>query len=236
MTLIRKPVPAALALFFLLFGTGCLTNGAPVQSGDAVYPWTQSYASQNPATSFDDLPDTDEDEEYGDVEDVDISDSDSDDEEDPGEENISPIEREVHGIGYTDVVSFYADTNQILKVRFIPSPQESNVAGTGFSPTYTGLGVYIKVGQVEKPTPLLYNGAAGGEPQVSPTLSFAGAYSNSCAATDNTCRTRVTIRVIKPNYDHYCVNYPGGFMNGNGQFVFPCSPPGYTHVYKTHPW
>lgn len=132
-----------------------------------------------------------------------------------------PYSYRVGATGYTSTtVTVY--TNQTLKVKFTPGIQDENVAGTGFSPRYSGLGVYIKVGSQESPTPLLYNGLNGGEAETSPVIDYSSSFSKTCAAGDTSCRQSVTITVTKPNYDYWCINF-GSYCP-------------WTHVYDTHPW
>lgn len=214
-------------------GTGCMDSaGVPIQ-GEGWQPYwnTSITGAQHPATSFgdDELDDESEGEDTDSGTGVNIN-GDS-----TSGADVEPLEFPVKGKGYDVDVTVRVTTNKILKVRFRPDPQQGVVKGTGFSPSYTGLGVYLTVGSVTKATPLLYNGANGGSAQVSSPMSFAGAYTNKCASTDTACRVSVTIHVTKPNYDHYCLNYPDGFPQA-GTWVYPCAYPGYTHVHENHPW
>lgn len=115
-------------------------------------------------------------------------------------------------------------TRRILRVRFTPGQQDQKVAGTGFSPTYSKLGVYLRVNGTSTPTPMLFNGAgaAGGSAQKSGIIDFSGAISAGCAANNSTCSQTVEIVVERPNNDYWCYNY--------GMY---CP---WTNVYDTHPW
>lgn len=128
----------------------------------------------------------------------------------------------IQGTGYTSV-SVTVQTNRILKVQFIPGTQDRNVAGTGFTPQYSRMGVYIKVGSQSQPTEMLGNGSSGGDAEKSRILEFSNSFTRSCNRADTTCRQDVTITVEKPNYDYFClIGY------------FPGCP--WSHVWETHPW
>jgi hypothetical protein len=227
------------SLSLALVGTGCL-NGAGYNAAGGFGAFNGvNQSDQFAATSFDALPtDGTDDTSADDGSGINLNGGGGDTTNQPPDPNagIPPLEFSVHNIGYTAITYFHISTNHTLKVAFRADPQQGKVAGTNFTPTYTGLGVYLGVGSVSHPTPLLYNGANGGEAQTSAPVDLSGAFTKTCAQTDTACRQSVTIKVTQPNYDFYCVNFPGGFVNGDGSFVYPCNPPGYTHVYKTHPW
>ena len=132
-----------------------------------------------------------------------------------------PFSFRVDGTGYTSV-TFEVTTRTVLKVRFAPGVQDKTVAGTGFSPQYSVLGVYIAVGSDLRPTPPLYNGLGGGTGEKSPVMDYSSAFTRTCSASDPDCREKVTITVKQPNYDYWCINY-GAYCP-------------WTHVWDTHPW
>jgi hypothetical protein len=126
----------------------------------------------------------------------------------------------IHGTGYdTHTIRVYV--NRVLKIRFTPGQQDSTIAGTGFSPVYSKLAVYITVGSTSQPTPLLSNGVAS-EAQQSLAMDFSNAFSHACSASDTSCRQAIDVTIEKPNYDYWCFNF--------GMY---CS---HTHVQDNHPW
>ncbi len=136
---------------------------------------------------------------------------------------MPPLELRVEGVGYNDVLVPNIPAGKILKVQFIPGQQDQVVANSNFSPIYSQLGVYISVGAQSVATPLLNNGLqTGGVASKSPIVSFATAIQGNCAAGDLDCRVPVTIRISKPNYDYWCLNY-----------LMYCPN---TQMHGTHPW
>ena len=121
----------------------------------------------------------------------------------------------VRGVGYNST-EITVPARKILKIRFTPNAQDSTVSGTGFSPQYSALGVYIKVGTQEQATALLDINESGS------IMNFSNAFTKTCATDDADCRETVKVTVYKPNYDYWCINY--------GMY---CP---YTHVYSGHPW
>jgi hypothetical protein len=133
-----------------------------------------------------------------------------------GNENgAPPLSFQLEGLGYDKTYTFRVRTRTQLKIRFTPGEQNKTVAGTGFSPQYQSLAVFMKVGSNEQPTSLVALGSHH-------TLEFSNSFTKTCASTNTTCRQTVTITVSKPNYDYWCSNY--------GQY---CP---HTHVYPSHPW
>jgi hypothetical protein len=147
------------------------------------------------------------------------NDSSAEDEDDSGGGSDPTISFEVRGVGYVSK-SFTVKANQKLRLRFSPGRQDRKVSGTGFTPIYAQLGVYIKVGTDEQPTALLSNGLMR-EATSTPVMDFSGSFTKTCGS-NTACRQNVTITVKKPNYDYWCYNY--------GLY---CA---YTHVHDTHPW
>ncbi|MGK5088865.1 hypothetical protein WDW86_15005 [Bdellovibrionota bacterium FG-2] len=126
----------------------------------------------------------------------------------------------VEGIGYTNAVEIKVRTGKVLKLKFAPGAQNRSVAGTGFSPLYSKLGVYITVGSYTQPTEMLSNGYAGGAAQESHVMDFSTSFTNACS--DSSCRQDVIIKISQPNYDYWCINYMMG-----------CP---WQKVHSTHPW
>ncbi len=128
----------------------------------------------------------------------------------------------ISGIGYSNAISVSVKTGKVLKVKFAPGAQDRTVAGSGFSPLYSKLGVYITVGTYTQPTEMLSNGYAGGAAQESHIMDFSTSFSNACASSDSGCRQDVIIKIGQPNYDYWCLNYNMG-----------CP---WQKVQENHPW
>jgi hypothetical protein len=107
-------------------------------------------------------------------------------------------------------------------MSFAPGTQDEAVAGTNYAPQYSKLGVYLTVGALTQPTEMTSNGYTDGNPQTSSVVDFSAALHTSCSAGDPYCRDSVTIKVSKPNYDYWCLN-----------FYMYCP---WSGVYETHPW
>ncbi len=133
---------------------------------------------------------------------------------------ISPITTRVGATGYTST-TVTIDVRKTLKVKFTPGIQDENVAGTGFSPNYSRLGVYIQVGSQTQATEMLSNGVFG-TAQTSRVIDFSSAVDSGCDPMDLSCTIPVTIKVFKPNNDYFCLNF--------GTY---CP---WAQVYSTHPW
>ena len=134
---------------------------------------------------------------------------------------VPPISYRVGAIGYT-TDSVTVDARSTLKIRFTPGVQDEKVAGTGYSPQYSKLGVYIQVGSQTKPTPMLPNGMTDPS-QDSGVMDFSRSIDTSlCSAGNPNCRVTVTINITKPNYDYWCLNFQQYCPN--------------TTIYSTHPW
>jgi hypothetical protein len=150
------------------------------------------------------------------------------------------IQAEVEGVGYTSTY-FTLPTRSILRVKFIPGIQKSQVEGTGFTPQYSKLGVYITVNGKQSITSLLSNGLSSSVSE-SRVFDFSNVISNNCG-TDEDCREDITIEVHKPNYDYWCFNFPSGFYeqsNKGNTYRYPSEYCPHTQVYDTeqgkHPW
>jgi hypothetical protein len=131
------------------------------------------------------------------------------------------ISERVEATGYT-TTSLTVVTGRKLKLRFRPGIQDKNVEGTGFTPHYSKLGVYIAVGELTQPTPMLRNGFSGGDAQSSHIMDFSQQISDGCDTSDPDCRQEVTITISKPNNDYWCLNW---------QMYCP-----YAQMHSTHPW
>lgn len=136
---------------------------------------------------------------------------------------VPPLIIEVRGVGYNKVQTQVV-TGKTLKVLFTPGIQDRTVAGTGFSPEYSKMGVYLSAGNSsEQPTEMLSNGYLPmTESQSSHVFDFSGSLGNECPASDASCRRTVVITVSRPNYDYWCLT---------SRAYCP-----YSHVYETHPW
>ncbi|HUP56976.1 MAG TPA: hypothetical protein VM598_05940 [Bdellovibrionota bacterium] len=137
-----------------------------------------------------------------------------------GGTGIPALQMRVGTTGYNSV-TVTVDVRKVLKVKFTPSVQDEVVAGSGFSPSYGRLGVYIQAGTITQATEMLSNGLFG-QAQTSRVIDFSGGIDTGCAPTDLTCHAPVTIKVFKPNNDYFCMNF--------GQY---CP---WAQVYSTHPW
>jgi hypothetical protein len=113
----------------------------------------------------------------------------------------SPYSYTINGVGY-DSQTVTVSTRSVLKVTFAPGIQDAAIAGTGVYPEYSKLGVYIVVGSMTLPTPMLENGYYG-TAQTSNVIDFSGAL--SVCGTSTTCRETVTITITKPNNDYDCL-------------------------------
>jgi len=133
------------------------------------------------------------------------------------------IEKEVRAVGYTST-SFNVSARNILKIQFEPQTQDRTAGGTGFSPAYSKMAVYIEVNGQQKPTPLLRNGLMGTQ-QKSSIIDMSAHIPKTCAASDLNCRENVKITITRPNYDYWCFNFGGVYCQQT-----------HTYVYQTHPW
>lgn len=133
--------------------------------------------------------------------------------------NPPPLVMRVGTVGY-NCSPKTVQVKDVLKVRFSPGINDEFVSGTGTSPQYSKLGVYIKVENTTQMTALLSNGLASAA-QSSPVINFSNAFTKTCAG-DPECRQNVTIEVCQPNYDYWCYNF--------GTY---CP---HTHVHQNHPW
>ncbi|MCM2323647.1 MAG: hypothetical protein NDJ90_10345 [Oligoflexia bacterium] len=150
------------------------------------------------------------------------SSSDSDTSDTTASLGVPALSMRAGAIGYTSV-SVTVKARSLLKVRFTPGIQDRTVSGSGFSPKYSGLGVYITVGDHTEMTSFLYNGLYGGEAENSEILDFSNSFPRACASSDPSCKETVTITVSQPNYDYWCVNF--GYSCGY-----------WTRVETSHPW
>lgn len=141
---------------------------------------------------------------------------------DSGTSNGTPAySYRVGAVGYTSTTVTVRARN-VLKVRFTPGVQDEKIPGTGYSPIYSALGVYIKVGSLEEPTPLLSNGLYDGKAE-GHDLNFSGAFSRTCQSSDTDCRETITITISKPNNNFACLA---------GYYAY-CP---YSRVFDNHPW
>lgn len=142
-------------------------------------------------------------------------------------------EFDISAVGYTSK-TVKVKTKDVLRVRFMPGTQNSTVAGSGFAPQYSRLGVYLTVGSNSQQSGLLSNGLAASQ-QTSNILDFSYAFTKICPSSDEDCRQEVNIKIERPNYDYWCYNYPWGYTGSDGKYYYPCAT-GYSKVYETHPW
>jgi hypothetical protein len=121
--------------------------------------------------------------------------------------NGAPLRtNQIEGTGYT-AYSFTVSTRSILKIKFAPGLQDRVRPGTGYTDHYSFMGVYIKVGTMDQPTPPLSNGYNPQFPaEASAPMDYSGAFTHTCASTDTACRQTVTITVHMPNNDDACLN------------------------------
>lgn len=129
---------------------------------------------------------------------------------------------DVLGIGY-NAVTITVQTNSVLKLTYTPEVQTRMIAGTGYVPQYSQMGVYIKVGTTEYATALLRLADSSRAADHSAILDFSGAFTHTCAATDKTCTQSVTVTIYKPNSDYDCFTF--------GPAYCP-----YQRVRNLHPW
>jgi hypothetical protein len=125
-------------------------------------------------------------------------------------------------VGYnSDTVTVAA--RRTLKIRFTPGIQDEMATGTGYTPNYSRLGVFITVGAQQQITPMLTNGYIGAAQQ-SPVLDYSSTLTNLVCVNnpDVNCREQVSIVIDHPNYDYWCLNF--------GQY---CP---WTRIHDTHPW
>lgn len=130
-----------------------------------------------------------------------------------------PISTRVGAIGYRST-SIDVRVNKILKIKFTPGINDEQIEGTGYSPQYSKLAVFIKVGDESVATPLLNNGLQEDQ-QSSAVIDFSDKIEGQCG-DDPICRETITITIEKPNNDYWCLNWETH-----------CS---HTHVHDTHPW
>ncbi len=134
---------------------------------------------------------------------------------------VPVISMRIDKTGYDVSYTYQVRVKNVLKIKFKPGLQNKTVAGTGWSPNYSQLAVYISIEDDSRPTSLLSNGLLS-PAEESPVLDFSTSFRKTCATGDTACRQLVTITVNKPNYDYWCYNF--------GQY---CP---HTHVWDTHPW
>lgn len=139
-----------------------------------------------------------------------------------------PLNLPIRKTGYDSPFSVQVRAKRILRIKFTPGIPDETIVGTGFTPQYSQLAVYISVGNQEQSTPLLNNGLANAstslpaEAESSPIMDFSSVIPQECPSNEQDCRVDVTITVRKPNYDYWCFNY--------GLY---CT---HTRVWETHPW
>jgi hypothetical protein len=139
----------------------------------------------------------------------------------PTNTGVAPYTFPINGTGYSSI-SISVSTSQILKVKFAPGRQNRTIQNTGYTPQYSALGVFIKVGGDTQATALLNNGYYAAA-ESSTALDFSASFTKNCAASNTTCRQQVTITVLQPNDDDACINL--------GYTYCP-----YAHVPDGHPW
>jgi hypothetical protein len=118
---------------------------------------------------------------------------------------IPALSLPVSTTGYNSV-TVQVSTRSILRLKFTPGVNHATVNGTGFSPQYTKLGVYIGVGSDTRATALLSNGISGTATS-SDVMDFSASFTHNCDTSGNCQAQTVTITVSKPNDDFWCANY-----------------------------
>lgn len=207
---------------FLSQGTLILLGGLLVGCGGSQTPEPQDLSSDALAPSG-----------------INITRDDPGSESDPLSEDFGNIEGSpvmtflVNKTGYTEH-TIEVRMKDVLRVRFVPEIPNRTVSGTGFTNTYSQLGVYIKVGDVAEPTALLSNGLLQQQEQsVIFDFSSAAKAAHDLEEADPVldpegefARRTVKITIKKPNYDYWCLGF--GY----------CAPvyPEHTRVYETHKW
>lgn len=186
-------------LFLTLFAVACSNNGGLDESDDDSEDDDSSWVDNGGS----------------------IDDDESDSDDSSSTSDAPPIEFIASAVGYTSV-TFKVKVKDVLKVEFQPEVTQGFVEDTGYAPNYSKLSVTITIEGHSQTTPLLFNGMNGSAPQMSALMDFSDAFKKTCAEDDEECRQTVTIKVGKPNYDYWCLNW---------QMYCP-----YTHVYETHPW
>jgi len=132
-----------------------------------------------------------------------------------------PVRFNVVGTGY-NAYSFPVNVRRVLRVRFTAQMTDRTATGTGFTPPYSKLWVYIKAGNADaQPTSMLNTGLVGSA-QTSHVFELSGSFEQQCSDSDTKCRQSVMVTVQQPNYDYGCYNW-GMYCPG-------------TNVYSTHPW
>jgi hypothetical protein len=129
-----------------------------------------------------------------------------------------PETYDVEGIGYDGIIRFTVLAHSRLRVRFRAEMNDRQVAGTGFTPVYSRLGVYLKVWENEAESTMLSNGMYT-EQRWSPVVDFSDSFPRVCPEGDPLCRQPVEIRIEMPNSDQQTL--------GTGYW---------THVQAGHPW
>lgn len=204
-------VAATAALAFGLTFAGCSSHTSPT----GVNPYTDGYYQNDaPKNSNSD---------NGNNTELDTSDDDLSKDGEHRDGTFPPLRFNVDGTGYNDSYTVTVSTRSILKVAFLPDVQQKAAADSGFFPQYSKLAVFIQVGDHEEPTSLLNNGYFPQYPQqTSSIIDFSDDFEKKCDANDKSCRQIVEVRVQKPNYDYWCL-----------QYGMSCP---HTHVHATHPW
>jgi hypothetical protein len=217
----KNPSVLFSALFLALLMTGCSNQSGlkktSQSSANSTGGYTDLFGTYNPTNPSPtpnpgDFPDDQGPTDYGGGR--------------PVPEGSSPAYTfDVESIGYTNVVTFKVQANKVLRVQFIPDIQNRNVEGTGFSPIYSHLAVFLAAdpgGLSDKhPTTLLSNGLVI-EREASAVIDLTKDFTHTCAADNLDCRQEVTVTVKKPNYNYWCYNWN-----------LYCA---YTRVYPKHPW
>jgi hypothetical protein len=129
------------------------------------------------------------------------------------------ITERVGTVGYNSTTVTVA-AGTVLKMTFSPGIQDQTIAGTGVSPQYSELGVYLTVGNLTQDTGMLANGLYQAQ-QTSQILDFSSQLSSG-ASSNPAFRQSYTITISRPNNDYWCLNY--------GEY---CP---WSNVYSTHPW
>jgi len=148
---------------------------------------------------------------------------------DTGSGLADPYVFRVSQIGYREV-TFTVPANKILKLKFAPGEADKKLDSIPEMPVYARLGVYISVDSSEaRPTPLLSNGYLAAAEQTV-VMDFSSSFQHTCQAADTACRQTVTVKISRPNYDHFCL-FPEVYQNWCATHNID-----HTQVYDSHYW
>src|SRR6185437_178669 len=108
------------------------------------------------------------------------------------------ITQQISGVGYTSV-SISVSASSVLKMTFTSGVQKGVVSGTGYSPMYSHLGVYITANGSSQITGMLDNGLYSGAAHSSPVMDFPSTLTGALQA--------ITVTVGQPNDAYFCLSF-----------------------------